>query len=162
MQFTSLKWMCVVLTSSLVGCSQITPLPEHQVALSQTYPLQTQGNYQVLSWDNYVNDQQLINLVDLALVSNQDLKIASLRIHEAQAAYGIQRAELFPNIGGNAGMERNHVPADLSYVGREMTTSQYSVGLGMNQWELDLWGRIRSLNEAALQQFFAVESNVGN
>lgn len=57
-------------------------------------------------------------------------------------------------------MERNHVPADLSYVGREMTTSQYSVGLGMNQWELDLWGRIRSLNEAALQQFFAVESNV--
>lgn len=160
MQFTSLKWMCVVLTSSLVGCSQITPLPEHQVALSQTYPLQTQGNYQVLSWDNYVNDQQLINLVDLALVSNQDLKIASLRIHEAQAAYGIQRAELFPNIGGNAGMERSHEPADLSYVGREVTSSQYSVGLGMNQWELDLWGRIRSLNEAALQQFLAVESNV--
>jgi outer membrane protein TolC len=36
-------------------------------------------------------------------------------------------------------MERNHVPADLSYVGRN-DTSQYSVGLGMNQWELDLWG----------------------
>ena len=52
------------------------------------------------------------------------------------------------------------MPADLSYVGREVTSSQYSVGLGMNQWELDLWGRIRSLNEAALQQFLAVESNV--
>ena len=55
-------------------------------------------------------------------MANQDLKIASLRMHEAQAVYNIQRAELFPNIGGTASMERSHVPADLSYVGREVTS----------------------------------------
>ena len=42
-------------------------------------------------------------------------------------------------------MERSHVPADLSYVGREVTSSQYSVGLGMNQWELDLWGHVSAV-----------------
>ena len=158
MQF-DLKWGGVFIVSCLVGCQHIDPYQQPQVALSQTYAMQNQETYQALSWEDYVNDQQLIHLVDLALIANQDVKIASLRIQEAQAAYGIQRAELFPDISGSVGLERNHVPADLSYAGREMTSSQYSVGVGLNQWELDLWGRIRSLNEAALQQFLAVESN---
>ena len=160
MQFTQLKYSSFLIIFSITGCQQIDPYQKPKISLSHNYPIQTQHSYQALSWIDYVKDQQLINIVDLALVANQDLKIASLRMHEAQAAYNIQRAELFPNIGGTASMERSHVPADLSYVGREVTSSQYSVGLGMNQWELDLWGRIRSLNEAALQQFLAVESNV--
>lgn len=143
----------------LGGCQNTVPLTAPQVALPAQYPLQQGGKYHVLAWSDYVNDPTLIEVVDLTLAYNHDLKIASLRVQEAQAAYGIQRAERFPMIGGNVNYERSRLPADLSPVGRSVTSEQYVVGLGINQWELDMWGRIRSLNEAALQQFFAAEHN---
>ncbi len=143
----------------LGGCQNTVPLTAPQVALPAQYPLQQGGKYHVLAWSDYVNDPTLIEVVDLTLAYNHDLKIASLRVQEAQAAYGIQRAERFPMIGGNVDYERSRLPADLSPVGRSVTSEQYVVGLGINQWELDMWGRIRSLNEAALQQFFAAEHN---
>jgi NodT family efflux transporter outer membrane factor (OMF) lipoprotein len=152
----------VVALSMLVflgGCQNIAPFIAPQVALPAQYPLQQGGKYHVLAWSDYVNDPALIKVAYLALAHNHDLKIAALRVQEAQAAYGIQRSESWPSISGSAAYERSRVPADLSFIGRAVTSDQYSVGVGMNQWELDLWGRILTLNAAALQQFFAAEYN---
>lgn len=154
------RLLFIVLSSGmLAACQHIETYQKPQVALAEVYPMQKGTKYQALIWSDYVNDPVFIQVVNLALTHNRDLKIAALRVQEAKAAYGIQRSEAWPGISGSAGYDRSRVPADLSYVGRAVTSDQYSVGIGMNQWELDLWGRIRSLNEAALQQFFATEYN---
>ena len=143
----------------LTGCQNTAPLIKPEPVLPAHYPFQQGGTYHALPWSDYVGDPTLVRIARLALTYNYDLKIAALRIREAQAAYGIQRSELWPSILGSSSYERSRVPADLSPVGRAVTTEQYTVGVGISQWELDLWGRIRSLNEAALQQFFASEYN---
>lgn len=154
------KLLLLLLSSGFISaCQNMQQYQPPTVALAANYPGQNGQHYQALTWSEYVNDPALIEVVNLALAHNHDLKIASLRILEAQAAYGIQRSELFPTIAGTAQMGRTHIPADISPLGRAMTADHYVIGAGMSQWELDLWGRIRSLNDAALQQFFATQHN---
>lgn len=152
-------FLMMAATLFVSACQNIEQYQQPKVALAETYPDRSTQQYKALSWSEYIKDPVLIEVVESALAHNHDLKISALRILEAQAAYGIQRSELFPTLGGNGQYERSRIPADLSPLGRAMTTDQYFIGLGMNQWELDLWGRIRSLNDAALQQFFATQYN---
>lgn len=155
------KILLIVLSSSLMAaCQSIETYKKTEVTLDEFYRKQDIGQYHALIWSDYVQDPMLIHVVNLALAHNRDLNTAALRVQEAQAAYGIQRSEAWPSISGSLGYERNRLPADLSSIGRAVTSDQYSIGVGMNQWELDLWGRIRSLNEAALQQFFSTEYNL--
>lgn len=144
---------------SLVGCQQLQPHAAPEVALANTYQYAQSTEAQRLSWQDYLNDPVLEQLIQQALSNNHDLKIASLRIVEAQAVYGIQRSQLFPTIGADASGQRNRVPSDLSYTRQAVLNDQYQIGMGMSQWELDLWGRIRSLNQSALQGFFATQWN---
>ncbi|WP_171476972.1 efflux transporter outer membrane subunit [Acinetobacter pullicarnis] len=144
---------------SLVGCQQLQPHAAPEVALANTYQYAQSTEAQRLSWQDYLNDPVLEQLIQQALSNNHDLKIASLRIAEAQAVYGIQRSQLFPTIGADASGQRNRVPSDLSYTRQAVLNDQYQIGMGMSQWELDLWGRIRSLNQSALQGFFATQWN---
>ncbi len=144
---------------SLVGCQQLQPHAAPEVALANTYQYAQSTEAQRLSWQDYLNDPVLEQLIQQALSNNHDLKIASLRIAEAQAVYGIQRSQLFPTIGADASGQRNRVPSDLSYTRQAVLNDQYQIGVGMSQWELDLWGRIRSLNQSALQGFFATQWN---
>lgn len=154
------KLLLLLLSSGLISaCQNVQQYQPPAVALAAEYPIQSSQSYQALAWSEYVNDPALIEVVNLALAHNHDLKIASLRILEAQAAYGIQRSERFPTIGGDIQLDRGRIPADISPTRQSMIADQYRIGLGMNQWEIDLWGRIRSLNDAALQQFFATQHN---
>ncbi len=148
-----------LLFMGLAACQNHQPHATPAVALAAQYPYAGQADTQILKWQDYLNDPVLEQIIEQALTHNQDLKIASLRIAEAQTAYGIQRSQLYPTIGADASGQRGRVPADLSYSRQAMTSSQYQVGVGLSQWELDLWGRIRSLNQSALQQFFATEWN---
>lgn len=148
-----------LLFMGLAACQNHQPHATPAVALAPQYPYAGQADTQILKWQDYLNDPVLEQIIEQALTHNQDLKISSLRIAEAQTAYGIQRSQLYPSIAGEAGGQRGRVPADLSYSRQAMTSSQYQVGVGLSQWELDLWGRIRSLNQSALQQFFATEWN---
>ena len=110
-----------------------------------------------VSWRAYFVDPYLQNLIALALENSRDLRGAVLRAEEARASYGIQRAEQFPSIAARADGSRSRTPADLSITGRSEISSQYQVGLGLAAWELDFWGRVRNLKEAALANYLATD-----
>lgn len=111
-----------------------------------------------LGWRTYFSDPQLVALVDTALAQNRDLRLALLRVQEARARYGIESAAAFPTVGAGAQGARSRVPGDLSPTGNAVTASQYEVSFGVNNWELDLWGRVRSLREAALRDYLATDA----
>src|SRR6185369_8462547 len=110
-----------------------------------------------IPWREFFVDPQLQKLIDLALKNNRDLRIAALNIERFQALYQIRRADLMPQIDANAAASTQRVPADLSGTGKAMTVDQYSVGLGVSSYELDLFGRVRSLKDQALEQYLATE-----
>ncbi|KPA88401.1 MULTISPECIES: AdeC/AdeK/OprM family multidrug efflux complex outer membrane factor [Pseudomonas] len=108
-------------------------------------------------WRQFFNDPALQQLIQVALENNRDLRVAALNIEAYRAQYQIQRADLFPAVSADGSGSRQRVPADASGTGKAAITSQYSATLGVSSYELDLFGRIRSLSEQALQTYFASE-----
>ena len=107
-----------------------------------------------LGWRNFLNDPNLQQLVEIALQSNRDLRVAVLNVQQLQAQFRIQSAALFPQVSAVADHSRSRAPADLSAAGRVENLKSYSVGASLG-WELDLFGKLRSLRSAALEQYFA-------
>jgi multidrug efflux system outer membrane protein len=110
-----------------------------------------------LSWQAFFTDPKLQKLIDTALNNNRDLRLALLNVEKAAALYGIQKAELFPSINAAGVMSSQRIPADLSSSGAARTQDQYSVNLGVASWEIDFFGRIRSLKDSALENYLATE-----
>jgi multidrug efflux system outer membrane protein len=108
-------------------------------------------------WRQFFHDPALQQLIQTALTNNRDLRVAALNIDAYRAQYRIQRADLYPAVNAEATGTRQRVPGDLSQTGEARITSQYSVGLGVSSYELDLFGRVRSLSEQALETYFASE-----
>ncbi len=106
-----------------------------------------------IGWREFFQNPELQQVIAQALASNRDLKAAALRIEEARAVYGIQRADQLPSVNATAGGTRTRALLGANRV--EYTS--YSVGLGMTAFELDFFGRIKNLSDAALSQFFATE-----
>lgn len=129
--------------------------------IRDTYPAETSGrqySQAKSSWRSYFLDHDLIQVLEQALRHNRDMHSAALRVAEAQAQYGIQRSERFPSIDGELDGARSRTPRDLSPTGRAETNSTYTMSVGMASWELDFWGRIRSLEAAALETYLASEA----
>jgi multidrug efflux system outer membrane protein len=112
-----------------------------------------------LDWRQVLVDPRLQGVVDLALKQNRDLRVAVLNIERARAQYRIQRSELFPSIDAGLSGSRGRTPASVSPVGVGGDTESYSATIGFTAYELDLFGRVRSLNAAALQNYFATREN---
>jgi multidrug efflux system outer membrane protein len=108
-------------------------------------------------WRQVFHDPALQQLIQVALTNNRDLKVAALNVQAYQAQYRIQRADLFPAIGAQATGTRSRTPADLSTSGEARVGGSYSAQVGISSYELDLFGRVRSLTEQALQTYFATE-----
>ncbi len=109
-----------------------------------------------LAWREFFNDPRLRSVIELALANNRDLRVAALNVEKARAAYRIQRSNLLPSVAATAGVDNYTVPDKMSATGTGYNVDQSSV-LGTASWELDLFGRIRSLKTRALNQFFATE-----
>jgi multidrug efflux system outer membrane protein len=110
-----------------------------------------------LGWREVFGDLRLQALVALALEQNRDLRVASLNVELVRAQYRIQWAQQVPMVGGSAGVTRQRTPADLGSSGRASVSSNWSVGAALSGFELDLFGRVRSLSDAALEQYLASE-----
>ncbi|MDB5494926.1 MAG: efflux transporter outer rane subunit [Phenylobacterium sp.] len=108
-----------------------------------------------LAWREVFQDPRLQTVIGLALAQNRDLRVAVGNIERARAQYRIQRAQLLPTIDAVGAESQTHTPAGVSLIGKAFTLDQYSATVGFSAYELDLFGRIRSLNAAALQSYFA-------
>jgi multidrug efflux system outer membrane protein len=104
-----------------------------------------------------VVNEQLQGLIETALANNRDLRQALLSVEAARAQYGIQRSDQLPTLQVEGSGQRERVPGDLSASGRSTTQSLYQAGVGLTTYELDLFGRVENLSEAALQEFLATE-----
>ncbi|MDD9302285.1 MAG: efflux transporter outer membrane subunit [Desulfobacter sp.] len=111
-----------------------------------------------IGWQAYFLSTNLRQIIALALDHNRDLKIALLNIERARAAYRIEKADTLPVIAGSAGASRQGVPEDSSAAGTAYTSdTTLSANLGLTAYELDFFGRVKSLNEKALEVFLASE-----
>jgi multidrug efflux system outer membrane protein len=110
-----------------------------------------------LKWEEFFTDDRLKEIIGMALHNNRDLRLATLNMERARAFYGIQRAELLPTLNVVASGSKERVPYDLSETGKAMTRERYSVDLGILSWEIDFFGRIRSLKDRALEEYLATE-----
>jgi multidrug efflux system outer membrane protein len=108
-------------------------------------------------WRQFFRDPALQRLVQGALENNRDLRVAALNIQAYQAQYRIQRSDLFPSVGVQGDGLRQRTPGDLSTTGNARTSTTYTVNAGFSSYELDFFGRIRSLSDQALQVYFASE-----
>lgn len=149
----------------LAGCTTLTPEYKRPAApITAEWPATTattggKGSAKAadLTWISFYGDERLQKVIHLALANNRDFKVAALNIQRAQATYQIQRAELFPTLSGSGSLDRERVPADISGSGKAYSASQYSLNVGVSSWELDFFGRIRSLKDKALDQYLATE-----
>ncbi len=110
-----------------------------------------------LGWRDVFGDARLQALVALALRENRDLRVAALNVELARAQYGIQRSLLLPTVGAGGRFTRARTAEDLSPTGRATTGSVYALDVGVTSYELDLFGRVRSLKDQALEQYLATE-----
>lgn len=110
-----------------------------------------------IPWREFFVDRQLQKLIALALANNRDLRVAALTIEKTRALYQIQRSNLLPKINATAAGNVQRLSAGSFGSNPAVIVRQYSVGLGVSAYELDLFGRVRSLKDQALEQFLATE-----
>ena len=106
-------------------------------------------------WQEFFVNPQLRKLIDLALANNRDLRVATLNIERSRAQYRIQRSDQFPKVDADTSANYQRLAEDFSGTGLPLNLHQYTIGLGVSSYELDLFGRVKNLSEQALQQFFA-------
>jgi multidrug efflux system outer membrane protein len=149
----------------LSGCSLIPDYQRPEAPVAAQFPQgpaysPTQAPNQAAAeqgWKQFFHDPALQQLIQTALENNRDLRVAALNIDAYAAQYNIQRADLFPAVSATGSGSRQRVPARSSQTGKESISSSYSATLGISSYELDLFGRVRSLSEEALQKYFATE-----
>jgi multidrug efflux system outer membrane protein len=142
---------------ALSGCSLIPKYERPALPVPAVYPgaqpsSEGQPLASTVAWQTYFTDPRLQNLIEIALDNNRDLRVAVLNIEQARAQFQITRSALFPAV--NATASGNRQRPSLTGDG---VASAYSVGLGFTAWELDFFGRIASLKDAALAQYLATE-----
>lgn len=112
---------------------------------------------ETLAWRSFFRDPKLQDVIAQALANNRDLRVAVGNIEAARASFQVQRAELLPNVSASAGYTKERLPAAQTGLGFGYSTGIYSASLGLSAWEIDLFGRLRSLTRAAQEQYLASE-----
>jgi outer membrane protein, multidrug efflux system len=141
---------------ALAGCMSLAPRYERPAApvpasfADSTSPAGAKAAADI-EWQGFFVDERLKRLIAAALQNNRDLRVAALNIDAARATYGVRRADLYPTV--SAGLTGSRGPSQLT--GQLVTT--FTAGLQVSAWELDLFGRIRSLGEVAAAQYVATE-----
>lgn len=154
-----LGFLALLVGLSLSACS-MAPLyerPAAPVAPAWNTGIAEGQSAAQLPWRDFFTDPVLQALIADALANNRDLRTALLQVEEARAQYGIQRADRLPHLEVQASDTRGRTPADLSATGVSTVSEQAKAGLAIPSFELDLFGRVKSLSDAALAQFQATE-----
>lgn len=173
---TSARLNVLAVLLVLAGCGSLAPQPKNpdapvpgQFAHAQPHdaagrpsaaqdaagnPASTAAAHPVaadIGWKEFFVSPALQQLIQIALDNNRDLRLAALNVERTQAQYRIQRADRLPSVNAAFGLERQ--PSVLT--GEQ--TSTLSLGLGITQYELDFFGRVKNLTDAALATYMATE-----
>lgn len=160
MQPRSILPLALLLISA--GCTLAPRYTRPALPVPQAWP-QTAGKTDAeivatdTRWQDYFTHPGLQSVIKLALANNLDLRVAALNVEKAQALHRIQRSELMPTAGIMANGQKMRIPEKVSKDGTASYTEQYSVNVGVMSWEVDFFGRLRSLKSRALNQYLATE-----
>ena len=162
------KTLCLLpLASALLlsGCISLAPEYERPEApVEQVWPqdeatknaaLLTEG---LQKWSDFFTDERLTKLIELGLQNNRSLRSAFYSVEQARAQYNVSRADLLPSVAVQAEETAGRTPASTTGTGVDVTSHTYSANAAMASYELDLFGRIRNLNEQALQAYFQTQA----
>ncbi len=145
----------------LSGCMSLIPAYERPAApIPTTYPVVVAASAAApavsagiaaadLEWQRFFADARLARLIEVALANNRDLRVAVLNIEQARALYDIRRADQLPSVNAGLSAQRQAAAGGVGNV--------YSAGILTTSFELDFFGRIKSLSEVALAQYLATE-----
>jgi multidrug efflux system outer membrane protein len=164
------RFAALLTVALLAACSQqpkyVQPaLPTAPEFPAATFPQSSGPRATEVAWRSFFGDPRLQALIEQALVNNRDLRAAVLRIEEARGQYRIQRADRLPTVGVDAGAGvsrsnfgpggQNGQPGQPGQNGGARTDTRFDVGASVASFELDFWGRIRSLTEAARANYLS-------
>jgi multidrug efflux system outer membrane protein len=146
----------------LTGCTMIPQYHRPPAPVEAEYPgvaATKETCVADIAWKDFVADEQLRKIVEVALANNRDLRLAVLNVEQSRAQYRVTRSALFPEIDATG----NYTRAQTSTGGlgpvaggsASFTYSQWSASIGTTAYEIDLFSRVRSLNREALEKFFA-------
>jgi multidrug efflux system outer membrane protein len=159
-------YLAALAAVTLTGCTLAPKYERPAAPVAQNWPADASagqagaGTNAVadIGWREFFQDARLQALIGLALTNNRDLRVATLNVEKSHAQYRIERAALLPQIDANGSFLRQRQPGGLFGNSGPVTYSQYDVNLGTAAYELDLFGRVRSLKAAALENYFATEA----
>lgn len=150
---------------ALSACSMAPKLVRPEMPVPTAYTTaaaadpHANANAADLGWRTMFGDRRLQRLIELALENNRDLRLAALNVQAAEAQYGIQRSARLPSIGAGASFTRQRTAADSQSNPPllENTQNQYGVNVGVSAFEIDLFGRVKSLSDAAFARYLATD-----
>ncbi len=156
------KSTLIILAAMLGGCTLMPNYERPSAPVPGAWPdsvkLKATTEPAPGDWQHYFPDPRLQALIAAALENNRDLRIATARIAEARAQYGIQFADRFPNLNLTGTRNASLTPAGASVTGSAVQSQRYDVGVSLVSFELDFWGHVSSLNAFAKASYLATES----
>lgn len=158
----------------ITGCSMVPEYKRPALPVTDTWPggsaylstdshgISSNGRFSDdvmsdIAWKDYFKSDTLKTLIGRTLENNRSLRVSLLNIDNAKAAYRIQQADTLPVISGTGSASRSGVPEDISSTGKSVTGSSLSAKLGVTAYELDFFGRVKSLNQKALETYLSTE-----
>ncbi|HQQ87268.1 MAG TPA: efflux transporter outer membrane subunit, partial [Smithellaceae bacterium] len=129
-------------------------------AYDETQPAFSVPTTEELTWQDFLPDEGMQEVIEAALSNNRDLRLAALNVEKAQALYGIEWTSLLPSVDATGSWHKERIPADLSSTKSAYTTERYDINLGITSWEIDFFGRIRSLKDKALEEYLATDQSL--
>ncbi|SFQ08293.1 efflux transporter, outer membrane factor (OMF) lipoprotein, NodT family [Variovorax sp. OK605] len=159
-----MRFLLLPLVLALSGCSLAPKLVTPDTPVPAMFPMQAHDaapgvHAADLGWRTMFKDSQLQRLIELSLANNRDLRIAALNVEAAQAQFRVQRASRLPalEVNGSASRERALGAGNPGSTAapRSSIQEQTSLALGLSAFEIDLFGRVRSLSDAAFARYLA-------
>jgi multidrug efflux system outer membrane protein len=167
----SLRVVCVAaLTGLLAACTLIPNYQRPPLPVPEVYPATVPTDAPVaisipagataaadIGWRDFFTDDKLRAVIALALDHNRDLRVAVLDIEQSRAQFHSARGALLPDIEASAGGDSTRTPQSVAAPGSPAVTRDYSASVGVSAYELDLFGRLRSLTAQARETLLATE-----
>ena len=163
MKFIYVIGLTVIMSMTMVGCSNVSSkikTPATKVAPSVANTISGQKKLvtkkvNLVAWQTFFTDPTAKRIISMALKNNRDLRIATTHVAEAQGLYQIRRRDQTPDVGANGSVTQVRTPPSLSSTGNSYNSTSFAASVGLVSYEIDFWGRVANLKEAALADYYA-------